>query len=804
MAGCSPNVFYLVQRNEVLAAEIQRQANIIHGLVQQEQQLREGLRQKEREVHGLVQQKQQLREGLGEKEREVVRLREQLLEKDQQIQELGARPRKRARAEDVPEVEGQRQAIQRNLELRQAIQRNLPLRASRQLNPWSSLKKRQLQNKKTMLREDFVEPSFDNLPDNVVKANVNFRTDDGISIDVEWPQGPNDRRGQPPPGDRSPKGRGYRHQTEETKDLVKWCVHFKDQATVSDVWWHELHMKFKDTIPPIGWMKQERGEQNSFIPYQLEENARDGNGASRSVADIIKHHLTMPANQHLLQGEEPVVSFRYGLDGRPQAKNNIIGAVMACITPVRSLAEAQKHPRTVKEEYCVFLYSGKEDYEEQVRVGARVFREMEDIQENGVFVEIEGVQKHVRINWYVVSDWKALAIMMGLVGPTGDYFCVLCYCNKENIAHFRQGFDLRTHEKAQMHYRDRRNQCGHKHLPVFKIPWGNIIIDTLHTFLRIGGKLLNQFISWTIDQGRTAALEKAMSDIGVNFYIRKEGTTQGPDTYKWKTLTAKELKTVIKSLPDHMSAIINDIGNTGQISIDALQGPQAAAVLRSMNQSVPWRNAERIARLKRLLGEDAMVTLPNRHVGDDDGQTEIRVADIMQLWKDFSKVTDMQRHPELNPGYKEAATSWCERFRDTTYIEDITPYIHYFGAHAGDQMAAHPFLHYVNCETIEKKNHVQTRRYHLATQKGGGRYKSKWAEQLMQMENRDTFAAMHGIGERKKRPWGQNRVQEDEDDNSSDTGFSDNDSDPEPPETPEPDVDEDDNRVVYDGDQDDL
>ncbi|CAH1242409.1 Hypp6671 [Branchiostoma lanceolatum] len=594
----------------------------------------------ERKIQGLVQQEHQLREGLGEKEREVGRLREQLLEKDQRIQELGARPRKRARAEDAPETRAEDAPEARAEdapEQRPAIQINPRPRARRRQKPWSSLKKRQLQNKKTMLREDFVEPCFNNLPDNVVKANVNFRTDDGISIDVEWPQGPNDRRGQPPPGDRSPKGRGYRHQTEETKDLVKWCVHFKDQATVSDVWWHELHMKFKDTIPPIGWMKQERGEQNSCIPYQLEENARDGNGASRSVVDIIKHHLTMPANQHLLQGEEPVVSFRYGLDGRPQAKNNIIGAVMVCITPVRSLAEAQKHPRTVK---------------------------------------------------YVVSDWKALAIMMGLVGPTGDYFCVLCYCNKENIAHFRQGFDLRTHEKAQMHCRDRRNQCGHKHLPVFKIPWGNVIIDTLQTYV--------------------------------------------PEDWRQTPKPAKELKTVIKSLPHHMPTIINDIGNTGQISIDALQGPQAAAVLRSMNQSVPWRNAERKAKLKRLLGEDAMAN---------------------------------------------------------------------FGAHAGDQMAAHPFLHYVNCETIEKKNHVQTRRYHLATQKGGGRYKSKWAEQLMQMENRDTFAAMHGIGERKKRPWGQNRVQEDEDDNSSDTGFSDIDSDPEPPE---PDVNEDDNRVVYDGDQDDL
>ncbi|XP_078661912.1 uncharacterized protein LOC144905954 [Branchiostoma floridae x Branchiostoma belcheri] len=114
---------------------------------------------------------------------------------------------------------------------------------------------------------------------------------------------------------------------------------------------------------------------------------------------------------------------------------------------------------------------------------------------------------------------------------------------------------------------------------------------------------------------------------------------------------------------------------------------------------------------------------------------------------------NMPRDPERHVSCKTAARKWAENFRDTIYIEDCTPYIHYFGCHAGDQLQAHPFLHYVNCETIEKKNHVQTRRYHLATQKGGGRNPSKWAEQLMQMENRETFAAVHGIGQREKRKW---------------------------------------------------
>ncbi|KAI8488903.1 hypothetical protein Bbelb_334210 [Branchiostoma belcheri] len=52
-------------------------------------------------------------------------------------------------------------------------------------------------------------------------------------------------------------------------------------------------------------------------------------------------------------------------------------------------------------------------------------------------------------------------------------------------------------------------------------------------------------------------------------------------------------------------------------------------------------------------------------------------------------------------------------------------------------------------------------------------------------KNKDTFAAMHGIGEREKRPWGQNRRQENVNSDSSDTGFSDSESDMSEPGPPE-------------------
>ncbi|KAI8490486.1 hypothetical protein Bbelb_317540 [Branchiostoma belcheri] len=239
--------------------------------------------------------------------------------------------------------------------------------------PWSSLRPSSLNEKKAALRTKFLDPCFEKLPKNDVKANVTFRTDDGFTVGDEWPK----------------------RSTSTSRSRRDWPW---DQASLSDVWFHELHMKFVKVIPPLSWLQEKKREQNNFIPYKMEENARDGNVASRSVKDIIEKHLMMPKNRDLLEGDEPEAGFRYGLDGRPQAKNNIIGTVVACITPVRNPEQALARPkRTVREEYCVFLYSGKEDYEEQVRCGSRVFREIEE-HLNGIDIDLgEERKKHVKI-----------------------------------------------------------------------------------------------------------------------------------------------------------------------------------------------------------------------------------------------------------------------------------------------------------------------------------------------------------------------------------------------------------------------
>ncbi|KAI8490601.1 hypothetical protein Bbelb_318690 [Branchiostoma belcheri] len=166
-----------------------------------------------------------------------------------------------------------------------------------------------------------------------------------------------------------------------------------------------------------------------------------------------------------------------------------------------------------------------------------------------------------------------------------------------------------TQEDAARYVTNRQDSKGHRHLPVMNIPWEKVIIDTMHMYLRIGGKLLTQLIGGAIDQDATEKLQQAMRDIGIGtFYIRKEATQQGPSTFKWKTLSAKELKKAVKMLPDKMPQIIQNIGIASEVKIDSLQGRQLTSILNSKGARVPKLISERKAILKTLLGGAEMIS----------------------------------------------------------------------------------------------------------------------------------------------------------------------------------------------------
>jgi len=147
MAGFPPDIFYLAQRIEILTVENRQLSNSITALVQQEGHLRQTVEDGRRQLL----QKEAEKRGL---EEDVERLRAQLLETEQQLQErrrdTDDQPkRKKARAFESPE----------------------PLNNGK---PWSTLTKKSIKHKRLRLRRGYLEPCFSTLPKNIVRADVSM------------------------------------------------------------------------------------------------------------------------------------------------------------------------------------------------------------------------------------------------------------------------------------------------------------------------------------------------------------------------------------------------------------------------------------------------------------------------------------------------------------------------------------------------------------------------------------------------------------------------------------------------------
>ena len=55
---------------------------------------------------------------------------------------------------------------------------------------------------------------------------------------------------------------------------------------------------------------------------------------------------------------------------------------------------------------------------------------MEELEENGVEIDVQ----HIKINWFLCSDWKFLAAFLGLNTAQSEIFCLWCHCDKSKIS----------------------------------------------------------------------------------------------------------------------------------------------------------------------------------------------------------------------------------------------------------------------------------------------------------------------------------------------------------------------------------
>ncbi|PKY35367.1 hypothetical protein RhiirB3_456076, partial [Rhizophagus irregularis] len=222
--------------------------------------------------------------------------------------------------------------------------------------------------------------------------------------------------------------------------------------------------------------------------------------------------------------------------------------VMIVMTLLNNLSGLQK----LENYYTLVLYPGAETYESLKNVLVPLISDLCNLKKNG-FNQIGG--NHWPVELYFSSDWKFLAICLGIKAANAQYFCPWCDCRKDEI-----NIKSKTINKSMDNIKKNYNQTnGHVKEPLFHmIPLKNWVCDELHVFLRITDRLWELMLSDLQRETRDEEIWKIkilseMQRLKISFYFWREKTNNnlsytllmGPD--KLKILKEFDLSAVFQS-----------------------------------------------------------------------------------------------------------------------------------------------------------------------------------------------------------------------------------------------------------------
>ncbi|XP_066025730.1 uncharacterized protein [Pocillopora verrucosa] len=126
-------------------------------------------------------------------------------------------------------------------------------------------------------------------------------------------------------GQHDHEDEGYSHE------VVQRILAAKDEGLVSDKAYHELRMALPESVrshvPPLSTILQERRTQNKEIEVIPIPEAKQGDGARRSVCDVLEYLITIPEVKEAIKKDGSKIKLRFAADGRRTSKR--IGTVMA-------------------------------------------------------------------------------------------------------------------------------------------------------------------------------------------------------------------------------------------------------------------------------------------------------------------------------------------------------------------------------------------------------------------------------------------------------------------------------------------
>ncbi|RHZ77188.1 hypothetical protein Glove_184g131 [Diversispora epigaea] len=235
-----------------------------------------------------------------------------------------------------------------------------------------------------------------------------------------------------------------------------------------------VDMKGKDNLENI-----EFGEPditNSDIIKEVTNTI--GVGVLRSAKDILCYIIPHLLKEQVLDPSDPTIHLRVSDDGRNVGRK--IKHVMVTFMILNH--ESNRHDADYH--YTIALYPGTENYNTLKFILNPFLEELHSFKDDGL--ELNGILWKFEL--YFSSDWKFLAICLGLNSANSKYFCPWCMCSKNQLGDLNKDWNIEKNmDEISRNY---ININSHINPPLFSmIPMDNIIFDELHVFLRITDRL---------------------------------------------------------------------------------------------------------------------------------------------------------------------------------------------------------------------------------------------------------------------------------------------------------------------------
>ena len=160
--------------------------------------------------------------------------------------------------------------------------------------------------------------------------------------------------------------------------------------------------------------------------HEIVQNVHEsiGKAAYRSVSQILKYLIQDLISKNILDCLIPEIHIRISGDGRNIGRKvKQVMLTFAILSDIENIQKPDHH-------FTVILYSGTEKYETLSIVLAPLLEELKQLDENGIVDEFGMKWK---IIMYFSSDWKFLAINLGMNSANSRYFCPWCEISKEQI-----------------------------------------------------------------------------------------------------------------------------------------------------------------------------------------------------------------------------------------------------------------------------------------------------------------------------------------------------------------------------------